>query len=129
MLADEVEREQRVPQMVEDAHEDHEVEALAQRGDVVDIELGEFDVVEIEHFAREPRLGEIALVAVDTEHPAGAAALHLDRVEAGVATDVEHAFPAEVLRQLRSEAAEFRARIIAEEMVGRGPGPTEVDVV
>ena len=39
MLADEVEREQRMAQMVEHAHEDHEVELLAERADVVDVEL------------------------------------------------------------------------------------------
>ncbi len=36
MLADQVEREQRMAQMVEHAHEEHDVEALAERADVVD---------------------------------------------------------------------------------------------
>ncbi|MGY4434208.1 hypothetical protein ACVWWO_006685 [Bradyrhizobium sp. F1.13.1] len=32
---DQVERQQRVPQMVEDAHEDHEIEFFAQLSDIV----------------------------------------------------------------------------------------------
>src|SRR5205823_8424127 len=94
------------------------------------VDFGELDVVVItEDFAREPRLTEIPFVAVDPEHAVGPAALHLDRVEAGVAADVEHAFAAEVPGQLRREAAELGAGIIAEEMVGRGPRAAEIDVV
>src|SRR5689334_2501498 len=36
MLADEIEREQRIAQMVEDAHEENDVEALAEGSHVVD---------------------------------------------------------------------------------------------
>ena len=126
MLADKVECEQRMPQMVQHAHEDHEVEPLPDRAHIVDVELGELDIVIAERFAREPGLREIALVAVDAEHARRAAALHLDRIEAGVAADVEHALARKILRQMRREAAEFRAWIIAEEMVGRGPHAAEV---
>jgi hypothetical protein len=44
VLVDQVERQQRVAQVVEHAHEEHEVEALAERADVVDRELAELDV-------------------------------------------------------------------------------------
>ena len=39
MLVDEIERQQRVAQVVEHAHEEHDVEALAERADVVDGQL------------------------------------------------------------------------------------------
>ena len=68
---DEVEREQRVPQMVEHAHEDDDVEAAAERSDVVDGEAPELDIVLAERLGGEPRLGEVAPVAVDAEHEIG----------------------------------------------------------
>ena len=129
MLADQVEREQRVAQVVEHAHEDHEVEPLAERADVIDRELGELDVVEAERLGREPRLREIAVVAVDAEHPRRAAPLHLDRVEARVAADVEHGLAGEVRRHGIGEATELGARIVAEEMVGRGLDAAQIDIV
>ena len=54
--------------------------------------------VDARDLGREPRLGQVALVAVDADDAVGAAALHLDRVKAGVAADVEHRLPAQVLR-------------------------------
>src|SRR5438309_7123214 len=117
-----------MPQMVEHAHENHEVELLSQATDFINVELRELDVVEAQRFCRKPRLRKIALVAVDTEHATGAAALHLDRIEAGVAADVEYALAGKVLRQLRREAAKLCAWIIAEEMLWRGPHPAKVDV-
>src|SRR4051812_47139962 len=91
MLADEVEGEERVAQMIEHAHEDHEVEGLADRTDVIDVELGELDyIVVAEHLGGEPGLIEIALVAVDAEHAARSAAFHFDRIEAGIAANVEN---------------------------------------
>ena len=45
MFADQIQREQRVTQMVEHAHEHHEVEPLADRAHVIDVELTEFDTL------------------------------------------------------------------------------------
>ena len=64
MLADQVERQQRMAQMVEHAEKQHEVEALAERADVINRELGEFDV-EPGHLGGETRLPQIILVVVD----------------------------------------------------------------
>ena len=75
--------------MVEHAHEQHDVEPLAQRADVVDRQLPELDLGSAD-LGGEPRLRQIVVVEVDAEHALGAAPLHLDRVEAGVAADVEH---------------------------------------
>ena len=63
---------------------------LAERADVVDRELPELDV-EAEHLGGEARLREVILVEIDAEHALGAAPLHLDRVEAAIAADIEHA--------------------------------------
>ena len=53
----------------------------------------------------EPRLGQVALVGVDAHDAVGPAALHLDRVEPGVAADVEHGLPAQVVRGWRARTA------------------------
>src|SRR6185437_9277984 len=130
VLADEVEREQRVAEVVKHPHEDHEVELFAERAHVIDVELSELDLsVVAEHLGREPRLREVAFVAVDAEHARGSAPPHLDRIESCVAADVEHALAAEIARETGFEAAELRAGIIAQEMVGRGPYAIQIDVV
>src|SRR3954447_866085 len=101
MLADEVEREQWMAGGVKHPHEDHEIELLAQRADGIDIQLRKLDVViKAEDFRRQPRLSQVALVAVDAEDSGCAAALHLDRIKTGVAADIKHAFAGQVLRQV-----------------------------
>ena len=82
--------------------------------------LPELDVVRPD-LGGEACLGQIVLVEVDAEHARRAAPLHLDRVEAAVAADVEHGLAGEVLGQGLGEAAELHVGIIAEEMVRRGP--------
>ena len=47
-----------------------------------------------QHLGGEARLREVVVVEVDAEHALGAAPLHLDGVEAGVAADVEHGLAA-----------------------------------
>jgi hypothetical protein len=95
VFVDEVEREERVAEVVEHAHEDDEVEALPEAGDVVDVEAAELDV-EAGGLGGEAGLGEVALVAVHPEDAGGAAALHLEGVEAAVAADVEDGLAGEV---------------------------------
>src|SRR5947208_15742645 len=90
MLADEIERQERVAQMVQDPKKQHEVETLAERADVIDRELREFDI-EAGHLGREARLPELALVAIDREHPRGPAALQFQLIKPLLAADIEHA--------------------------------------
>src|SRR5712671_2117602 len=59
----------------------------------------------------------------------GAAPLHLQRVESAVTADVEHRPPAQIGRDRVGEALPFDRRVIAEEMVGRGLDPAEIDIV
>src|SRR5947209_7816176 len=119
MLADKIEGEQRVPQMVEHAHEDDDVETLSEGSDFIYVELRELDLLESQRFARQPGLREVALIAVDAEDAIGTTALHLDRIETGVAPDIQHAPAAKIVRQVRREPAEFCSGIIAEKMVRR----------
>jgi hypothetical protein len=130
MFADQVEREQRMAQVVEHAHEDHEIELLTQRADIVDRQVAELDIIDTECRGGKTRLRQIAVVAIDAEHAVRATPLHLDRIEAGVAADVEHALAGEIGRQCRRETTIFEAGIIAQEMVRRGPQPiTQIDVL
>ena len=66
-----------------------------KRPDVVDRKLLELDVEPLD-LGGEARLGEIIGVEVDADHPRGAAALHLQRIEAAVAADVEHGLASEI---------------------------------
>ena len=72
---------------------------------------------------------EVVVVEVDADHARGAAPLHLDGVEAGVAADVEHGLAGEVLRDGVLEAAPLDVRVVAQEMLGRGLDAAQVDVV
>ncbi|MFN3661559.1 hypothetical protein [Yoonia sp.] len=45
MFMDHIERQQRMAQMIEDPHEQHEVEAFAQAGDVVNRHLAHVDIL------------------------------------------------------------------------------------
>ncbi len=128
MLVQQVEREQRMAQVVEHAQEQHDVEALAERGNVVDGELAELDLGAAD-LGGEARLGEVAFVGVDSHHAVRAAPLHLDRVEAGVAADIEHGLAAQVRRERVGEVTPLDGGVVAQEMVGRGLNPAQVEVV
>ena len=67
----------------------------AELGDAVHVELAQLDL-EPEHARGEPGLREVARGAVDRDHARRAPALHLERVEAGVAADVEHGLAAQI---------------------------------
>ena len=64
VLVQDVEREQRMAQVIEHAHEQHQVEALAEGRQLVDRHLPELDVG-VQHLRREPGLGEVARIGVD----------------------------------------------------------------
>ena len=60
--------------------------------------------------------------------PRGPATLHLQRIEAGVAADVEHALARNV-REGMSEAGELVGGIVVEEVIRRGAHAAQVHVV
>src|SRR3546814_4575795 len=106
MLANKIKREQRVTQMVENAHEQHQVEAFAQSRNIVDGHLPKLDigVVDLRH---QLRLRQIAGIAVDGHDPGCAPAFHLQRVEASIAANVEHALALQIRRQDIGKGAEL----------------------
>ena len=92
VFMDQIKRQQRVPQMIENAHEDHEIKGLVQRCHVVNRHVSEFDV-KVVYFGGEPRLREIFVAAVQPEHPVGAAALHLLGIEPALQPMSSTVFP------------------------------------
>src|SRR3954462_1441693 len=84
-----VQRVQRIAKVIEDTHEEDEIELTGDPINVVDRTLLKFDVV-AQRGSGEARLVEIAVVNVNAEHPAGTALFHLNGVEAPVAAHVEH---------------------------------------
>ena len=124
VLVENVQREERVAEVIEDAHEEHEIEPLAEGGQLVHRHLAEFDARPGD-FGRKAGLREIPVVGVDAEDPGGAAPLHLDGIEAGIAADVEHAPAGEGV----GERAPLDGRIITEKMLRRRLHAAKVDVV
>src|SRR6185437_5015828 len=114
--------------MIEHAHEDDPIELLAELAYFIDGEPVKFNV-RAHHLGREPRLREIALVVVDRDYAVGAAPLHFERIEAGVAADIEHCFPAQIPRNRMLETLPLEARIVTEKMVRRGLDAVEIEIV
>jgi hypothetical protein len=128
VLVDPVEREERVAEVVEDAHEEDDVEALPERRDVVDAHPDELDLGAGD-LGREARLRQVAVVGVDADDARRAAPLHLDRVEAGVAPDVEHGLAPEIGRDRALEAAPFQRGVVPQEMVRRRLHAVQIEVM
>ena len=129
MLADQVERQQRMAQMVEHAQKQHEVEALAERADVVDRELREFDV-EPGHLGGETRLRQIVLVVVDRRARGRRRAVSSRSSRSPPLQPISSTvLPAQVVGHRMREAPPFDRGIVAEEMVGRGLHAAEIDIV
>ncbi len=114
--------------MVEDAQEQDPVEPFFERGDIVDGHAAEFDRGSAD-FGGEFRLGEIPRVRIDAKHASRAAAFHFDRIETGVAADIEHACAFEIGRNRVGEARPLDVRIIAQEVRGRGADAGEVEIM
>ena len=128
MVVDQVERQQRMAQVVEHAHEEDDIEPLPQTRHIVHRQLSEIDFGAFD-FRGEPGLRQVARVEVDADHPGGAAAFHLQRVEASVAADVEHRLAAQIGGDRVLETAPLHHRVIIEKVVGRGAHPGEIEVV
>jgi hypothetical protein len=120
MFVDQVKGQQRMAQVVKDTHEQDEIETLAQSSHVVDRKLAELDLGAGD-LGRELGLGQIVGIGVDRDHALGAAPLHRDGVETAIAADVEHRAAGEILGQRVREPLPLHVRIVAEEVVGRGP--------
>ena len=69
------------------------------------------------------------LLRVDAQHPLRAPTLHLDRVKARVAADVEDALAGEILRQSGRKVMPLHGWVIAQEVVRRSFNPAHTNVV
>src|SRR4030081_1497240 len=101
--------------MVEHAHEDDEVEGLAELSDVVNGKVAEFDV-KIVYLRREARLRQILVTSTEPEHALGTAAFLLNCVKAGIAADVQHRFSLQGFGNDVGEVLPFHRRIVAEKV-------------
>src|SRR3954465_763612 len=105
--------------VVKNAQEENQVEFLSQLAYFVNRHAFKIDV-ELVHVGSEASLRQVLVVGVQTEHPRGAAALHLHRIKSGVATDIEHRFTREVVRNGLCKAAPLDFGIVSQEMRWRG---------
>src|SRR5690606_15632719 len=115
-------------QVVKNAHEDDDVEPLAKRAHVIDRELAELDV-HLGDFRRETCLRQIGIIEVEAENAFCAPPLHLDRVETGIAANVENRLSGEVGGYRILEFSPFHMRIVAQKMVRRSGDAVELDIV
>src|SRR6185503_17898126 len=115
MLVDQVEGEQRVTQVVEDAHEDHEIKFFVEGSDLPHGHAAELDV-QVGYLRGEASLREVVFIGIDAEYALGATALHFERIEPAIAADVEDGLSGKVLRQRIGEALVFDLRVVTEEV-------------
>src|SRR3954470_13568510 len=115
-------------QMIENTHENDEVETFPQRTDVVDRHFAELDV-ETVHVGREARLRQVVVAGVESEDAGRAAPLHLHRVESGIASDVEDRAAGKICWNGVGKAPPFHRGIIAQKMLGRCMHAVEIKVV
>ena len=89
VLMNKIKREQRMTQVVQHAHEDHNVKALSQRAHIPYRHAPKLDVGARE-LRRKSRLPQVTFVRVNSKHALGPAPLHLQRIKATVATNIQH---------------------------------------
>src|SRR5436309_14210119 len=118
MLVNEIEREQRMTQMIKNSKKQNDVESFLEFVNVVHGKFSKLDI-KPKRARREARLSEIAVIEIDTKHAIGAATLHLDAVESAVTTDVEHRFATQIRRNSILKPLPLYAWVIAKKMIGR----------
>src|SRR3954464_5182004 len=128
MFVDQVKRQKRMPQMVKHAHENHHVELFPEPGNVIDRELPEL-YVKATDLRGKAGLRKIDLVEVDADDPVRAAFLHLNRVEAGVTSDIEDRPAFQIGRNRVRKIAPLDVRVVAEEMVRRSTDAAQIQIV
>src|SRR5438874_7580768 len=115
-----------MPQMIEDAEKEHDVEASAEGPDVIGRHLGEFDVY-ADNLRGKPCLPQIIRIDVDSENAGGAPQFHLNRIEPGITADVEHSLAGEIGGDRIGKPPPFDGRIVTEEMARCGHDPAQID--
>src|SRR5947209_8415146 len=128
MLMNEVERKQRMAQVVQHAKKKNDIELLTELLHVVNGEFAKFDFA-AERLGGESRLGQISVVEINRDYAVGAAPFHLDAVEAAIAADIQHRLTAQVRRNRMLKPLPLYAWIIAEKMIWRGLHTIDVEIV
>src|SRR5579871_463856 len=128
VLVQQIQRQQRMPEVVEDAQKQHQIKLLPERADLVHRHPAELNR-RARNFRDESRLLQISFVGIDAKHARGAAPLHLDRIESRVAADIEHGFPSEIRRDRMRELLPFERRVISQKMMRRGFHAAEIHVL
>jgi hypothetical protein len=128
VLVDEIQREKRMAQVIENAHEQHDVERFTEGGHVIYRQLLKFDI-DFTNLCSKTRLGEISLIEINRHDAIGPAFLHLNRVKARVATNVQHGPPVKIERDGVRELPPFVLRVVSKKMVRRSGHASEVKVV
>ena len=122
VLANQIECQKRMPQMIENAQKQHDIEPLAEQSDVVRRHLGEFDFY-ADRLGGEASLPQIIGIEIDREDASGVAQLHLDRIEAAITADIEDRLAAEVSGDRIGKPPPFDRRVVTEKMVWRSHDP------
>src|SRR4051794_34534529 len=128
MLVDKVKRQQRVAQMIKYAHEDYEIELLAELADIVGRHLSKFDLQSVD-LGRKSCLCQIFIFGIETNHALGTPTFHFHGVETRIAADVENGLPFESFRNDACKTTPFDPRIVAQEVRRRGADALQVEIV
>src|SRR5438874_4496957 len=128
MLMNQVEREQRMAQVVQHAKKKNDIKLLTKLLHVVNGEFAKFDFA-AERLRGKFCLGQISVVEIDRDDPVRAASFHLDAVEAAIAADIQHRLTAQVRRNRMLKSLPLYAWIIAQKMIWRGLHTIEVEIV
>jgi hypothetical protein len=112
VLVNQIQGQQGMAKVIEDAEEQHDIEPLAQRRDVKNRQLAELELNPA-HLGGKAGLVQIVRVRIHGDYALGAAPLHLDRVEAGIAADVEDGPATQISGHRIGEAAPLHRRVVA----------------
>ena len=115
-------------QVIEHAHEQHQVKPLAERRHLINRKLPQLDVHAAD-FRGKTGLGQIFRIKINPDYPRCPAALHFDGVEAGIAPNIEHGFAAKIGWKSIGKLAPFHLGIIAQEMIGRSPHALQIQIM
>ena len=99
-----------------------------ERADVVDRKLAELEF-DPAHLGGKAGLVQVVLIRIDRDHALGAAPLHLDRVESGIAADVEDGPAAQICGQRIGETAPLHRWVITEEVLRGGLDAAQIEIV
>src|SRR5215211_5386653 len=128
MLMQEIQGEQRVAQVVQHAHEQHEIKLFVQFSNAIDGKVSKLDLRST-HVRGKTCLGQVLLIGVDRNYTIRAALLHLNRVKARIAADIQYRFPAQIFRDSRCKPLPLDLRVVSEEMIRRSFYASQIEVV